>query len=475
MSKAKFEVITHLKLFEPTSFVVDGDLISNTRPKTKEKYKYQIQQNDDFHLDHYNHFPMILNSDGSLWEQANLFLLDSLKSVKRVSPKTLESKSVDLVMFKRWLDTEEVDYLSVPKRIMARPTYRFCAYLHELIRNGEIKSSTAKRRMGTVQTFYRWLKTCAGVTFDYPLWREKEVFINFKDHKGFSLSKKQISTDLSFKQTNNNSDYEEYIQDGGKLRPLATTEQYQLVEALRNIGNSEMTLSFMFALTTGARLQTVFTLRHCHFEAEIPDTLKVVKINTGNGTLIDTKYGKNIVLHIPAWLYRRIQLYLGSKRAKTRNQLSRLVYESENYQYAFLTKGGRPYYMANSDPFLTLYRHPPRGISVNAFIRQQLIPELTSKGHIFSIRFHDLRATFGMNLLEDKIKSTNHNSTMGRELLSGDALWSALMIVQKRLGHSSITTTERYLTYRKDFSIALTVQSEFEKHLMQVSDDYEGN
>jgi hypothetical protein len=42
------------------------------------------------------------------------------------------------------------------------------------------------------------------------------------------------------------------------------------------------------------------------------------------------------------------------------------------------------------------------------------------------------------------------------------------------LGHSSITTTERYLTFRKDFSITLTVQSEFEKYLMQVGDNYGG-
>lgn len=79
-----------------------------------------------------------------------------------------------------------------------------------------------------------------------------------------------------------------------------------------------------------------------------------------------------------------------------------------------------------------------------------------------------------MNLLKDKIKSTSNNSIMWRELLSGDTFWSALMVVQKRLGHSSITTTERYLTFRKDFSITLTVQSEFEKYLMQVGDNYGG-
>ena len=53
-------------------------------PNTKERFSYQIQQDDDFVLEHYNHFPMILNSDGSLSEHANLFMLDRLKSVKRV-------------------------------------------------------------------------------------------------------------------------------------------------------------------------------------------------------------------------------------------------------------------------------------------------------------------------------------------------------------------------------------------------------
>ena len=47
-------------------------------------------------------------------------------------------------------------------------------------------------------------------------------------------------------------------------------EQKATIEALNNIANPEMTLAFIMAITTGTRLQTVFTLRRCHFEKMSP-------------------------------------------------------------------------------------------------------------------------------------------------------------------------------------------------------------
>lgn len=199
---------------------------------TREQHTYKYRKSDDFPTNIYNHFPIVLNAAGSLWVEANMFLLDKLKSVKHVPSKTLESKACDLVMYKRWLDAEDIDYLNFPKRIMARPTYRYCAHLHEQINCASIKHSTAKRRMGTVQTFYRWLKDIRGFVFDNPPWREKEVFISFKDNKGFNLSKKQTTTDLAFRQANNNHNYSEYIQDGGSLRPLPKEEQHELMASI---------------------------------------------------------------------------------------------------------------------------------------------------------------------------------------------------------------------------------------------------
>ena len=81
-----------------------------------------------------------------------------------------------------------------------------------------------------------------------------------------------ISTDLtcSFRTVRQSNEYSEYINDSGKLRPLPKDEQQALVESLKRIANTEMTLAFIFALTTGARLQTVFTLRRKHFIEKPP-------------------------------------------------------------------------------------------------------------------------------------------------------------------------------------------------------------
>ena len=66
-----------------------------------------------------------------------------------------------------------------------------------------------------------------------------------------------ISTDLtkSFRAVRGSNEYSEHINDGGKLRPLPKDEQQALVESLKRIANTEITLAFLFALTTGARLQ----------------------------------------------------------------------------------------------------------------------------------------------------------------------------------------------------------------------------
>ena len=128
--------------------------------------------------------------------------------------------------------------------------------LHDEISFGNIKPGTAKRRMSTVQNFYRWLKQ-DGKRFKYPLWQENDASLMFKDTRGFMRKKSFVSTDLttSFKAVRRSNEFSEHINDSGKLRPLPKDEQQALVESLKRVANTEITLAFIFALTTGARLQ----------------------------------------------------------------------------------------------------------------------------------------------------------------------------------------------------------------------------
>lgn len=116
MSQAKFEVISKLQLFEPTCREQGGETITTACTQSSEHQSYYVRSDEDFVDDEYHHFPFVLRADGSLWEHANLFLLEQIKSVKRVPSKTLETRAVDLVMFRRWLDNEDVNYLEFKKR-----------------------------------------------------------------------------------------------------------------------------------------------------------------------------------------------------------------------------------------------------------------------------------------------------------------------------------------------------------------------
>lgn len=461
--QAKVEVIRKLDIYQPTMDDLGGYEAISTDKYKELRLQYFKSPHDDFVTNQSLHFPVVLLKDGTPWSDANRFLLHKAKGINPAKHRTLDSIARDLVSFRRWIDEENINYMLFPKRVMARPTYQYCSYLHDEIRNKKIAIGTAKRRMSSIQGFYRWMKL-TGTVFEHPLWREGDAYILFKDRHGFSQSKNITTTDLtkSFKHTKNTNNYSEYIDDGGKLRPLPKDEQYALVNALKSISNIEMMLSFLIALTTGARLQTVFTLRKQNFEMHLPDSSAYRRIKVGNGTLVDTKFGKQMVILIPSWLYRRVQLYLACERYNTRNRRSPHIYKEQSEQYIFLTRAGKPYYMANNDPYASIYRIPPRGNAITQFIRQQLKPLLTRSETIFEIRFHDLRATFGMNLLEEK---TNESVPALHGDINKPDYFSILMHVRERMGHSNITTTEKYLNYRKNFKIAIQVQSEYEIYL----------
>jgi integrase len=455
---ARIETIQHLDIYDVTTQIQPKNQASFGISKSGRGIRYARLPYNDFPRSDYNHFPILLNADGSLWAHANRFLLKKLSAIVNPSYKTLESQAIDLLNFRRWLDDDEVDYLQFPKPVFARPTYRYCAHLHDVINKGGIGRNTAKRRMNTVQNFYRWL-VHTGLEFKYPMWRESDAFIAFKDDQGFAGSTKVKTTDLtgSIKVPKSRDDYSVHIDDGGKLRPLSKIEQQAVVQALMEVGNQEMTLAFLLALATGARLQSIFTLRRCHFETTYPNTQSSIGLKVGIGTLIDTKYNRSMIISIPHWLYKRIQVYLKSERATRRCRRSDYIYEPEHWQYVFLTHSGLPYYISKQDPFIERFKIPPRGNSITQFISQQLQPQLISSGHEFTFRFHDLRASFGMNLLEEKLSPLSDQRDV----------FKVLMHVRDRMGHTSIATTEHYLNYRKSTRIAIGVQSEFERYMME--------
>lgn len=144
------EVIRKLDIYRPTTIGISNERTIVPRACAPHENTYKAEPHDDFVTSHSYHFPVVLLKDGSPWPDANRYFLHKLKGISPAKHRTLDSIARDLVNFRRWLDEEEVDYLRFTKRVLARPTYLYCGYLHDEIRQKKIVTGTAKRRMSSI-------------------------------------------------------------------------------------------------------------------------------------------------------------------------------------------------------------------------------------------------------------------------------------------------------------------------------------
>ena len=436
-------LIPQVKIYKP--LIEEGQLLQST--------------NNNFYIDSFLHYPLLINSDGSLWKYGNLYLLSKLKSYNEPSSKTLDSIASDLKNFKEWCEKERIDYLSAPRKVL-RPTYMYRSNLQQLLKDGKISVNTVKRRIGSVIGFYRYLIDVEHIQFKFPLWENGITSIVYKDKQGFSQSKQVNTTDVGKVVAVSNPDlFDEAIEDGGRLHPLTQDTQKVLMKTLKNIGNTEMTLGFLIALTTGARMQTVFTLRRKHFSKNSHEDDKEIRVQVGYGTHCDTKFQKSHTLIFPKWVYEKVKIYLSSPRAIKRLDKAKHIFDGYELQYIFLNRSGTPYYASSDDEYRKLYRDSPNGNAVRQFIHTTLKKELYKEGFKLDFSFHDLRASFGMNLL-DKLMYMVETKEL--------KLSHALMHVKERMGHSSLLTTERYLTFRNKNKIKEQAQDDYEQYLIEL-------
>jgi len=99
------------------------------------------------------------------------------------SMETYHSLANDLVSFKRFLEEDEVGFKYFPKRKQLRPTYKYRAYLLQQIAAKKIALSTAKRKMGSIIIFYRWLKEEGFISSQFPMFEEGKMYIGFTDSR----------------------------------------------------------------------------------------------------------------------------------------------------------------------------------------------------------------------------------------------------------------------------------------------------
>ncbi|WP_176331105.1 integrase [Burkholderia vietnamiensis] len=413
----------------------------------------------------FNLFPVVLDGSGIPWAEACTFLLFRLENDIAPNMVTYGSLADDLAAYRRFLEEAGIDWLHFPAHKQSRPTYRYNGHLRLAVAAGEIADTTAKRRMGAVVRFYRWLAQEKVFEPAHPAWKESDRFVDFKDAAGFSMVKQVTTTDLAIAVTTEVDPYAGYIDDGGKLRPLPEDEQRWLVEALVAHGNTEMTLIHLLGLLTGARIQTILTVRVGHVRPEVSRSESgEVRLPVGPGTGIDTKNNKRLVLHIPHWFYEMLRTYAFSDRARRRRL--RASGGDVDGQYLFLSARGAPFYRSKEDASIfddtNRVRHQKVGQSVRQFITEHVIPYVRAHHRpSFSYRFHDTRASYGMNLTDHQLALVARGET---------TLSAAREFVRVRMGHQSSATTDRYLDYRNNMALVRSASDGYESHLRSLSE-----
>ncbi|MFM0665844.1 tyrosine-type recombinase/integrase [Paraburkholderia sediminicola] len=410
----------------------------------------------------FNLLPVVVDASGAPWPEASVYLLSCLEETPTPSMATFASIADDLSAYYRFLDEYGVDWTSFPSHKLSRPTYRFNGHLKFSIGANEISAATARRRMGSVIAFYRWLTEEEVFTPANPPWVQRDQYVEFSDKQEFRHSKMIKTTDLKIDVPRQDDPYDGMIEDGAKLRPLPRDEQEWLIEALRSIGNTEMTLIHLFALLTGARIQTVLTLRVKDVYVQLPKNGEA-RLPVGHGTGIDTKFDKQMVLHIPQWLCEKLRIYAESPRATVRRL--RATGGEHEHQYLFLSRQGVPFYQRKADSVIfnreNTLRHTKSGQAVRQFIKERVVPLIRETYGVdnFHYRFHDLRATAGMNWTDYQLDLVAQGQIK---------LLQAREYVQVRMGHSSSEITERYLTFRQRLEQVRRVEEQHEEHLREL-------
>lgn len=393
--------------------------------------QYPTQLNDIKEL------PVLRLSDGSLWKEGVGFLISRLYDVNfnrtGLSVKTVSRKGDDLAYYRKALEILGIAYQSDERYKINRPTYAFLSLLKDRVESGELAESSASRIIGTVVEFYRWLDFQFIPQRMYPLWIDIERTRSTIDEKGVTVVVTYSTTDLTETIRKANSPRDpNYIIDDGKLKPLTKEEQSITIQALFESKNTEMILGFLISLSSSARIQTAFTLRAASFLKEIPVHQEFIRIHTGKGTGVDTKRNKKHYLEIPSWLYNKIYIYVRSERYQAR---ARKCLLSAQEKYVFYTKKGNPFYTSCNDSM----SDSREGSAVRVFMTEQLFPRIARLGHSFRFRFHDLRATYCLNRLDEGLESIEKGEATLDSVLRG---------IQDAMGHSDIKTTYRYLDYR---------------------------
>lgn len=434
LARVAFEILPSHRVYDPSNEASQGARHSAFGTTGSDTY--------DLH-----HYPFLLHADGVPWHEANSYLLSLVIESNKIrqradSVRRLASKLLDYIQY---CERNNLDWLDFSgRRPSLRPTYKYFNYL---INDSKRSNQVVNQYTSAVYNLYSYVSehwhqldiervdTIKQVRFVVNGPKGGRVIDALK--RSQTMRTKGVSVvPLGFIR-----------EDGEDLRPLSNVELSMLLSTISNESqwSAVERLILLCSLVTGARKQSVLTIRMKHLEAFSEGKLLpefAYRIYAGPGTGIDTKYDKPQVLYFSKILadelltISRSPLMKG-RRAKFLEQLKKeypSVEMEEGDIYLFLSCQGGCYYMAEDDPRYALVKCPPTG-QVTETIRRKLIKLMSTK-FPRGFCYHWLRATYAYQLYQRlQLMVQEGHLKFGEDIT----------FIQKRMHHESRETTENYL------------------------------
>ncbi|WP_185812869.1 tyrosine-type recombinase/integrase [Enterobacter sp. WCHEn045836] len=379
--------------------------------------------------------PTLYDKNGGFVSIVNSWFYD-LKAVRAL--EDLNSYSRALLSYWSFLEEQQLswDYFTPVKRL--KPTYLYRHYLLTKVKSSSLALSTANHYINHVVHFYTW-----AIQEGYlRLNNEHEApftlqYINLSRYDKFTHipSSFQVhTTDLRIKVFKDAD-----TQIISSMNPLGHDALKHMAIQL-NEGPTEFRLQCLLAVQCGLRISevcsfTVDALRH----ASPTTALKTrYQMTIGPAYGIQTKFGKERHIEIPAHLLRELQNYsISERRLRRLAKLTRKV--------ALVNSGDIHLPPSKKYKIIRTLQHEPLFISeqgnpvdsgVTSVRWAEFREKIRLRVPVFKHTFHDLRCTYGTYRLSDLLDAG---------LPSGEAL-DCLM---GWMGHKHEQTTWKYLRYLK--------------------------
>ncbi|WP_331351988.1 site-specific integrase [Cellvibrio sp. UBA7671] len=426
----------------------------------------------EFHRNVYN-MPFLLDAAGAPWKEANGFFLDLIdgQNARKRPTDLARRKAAHLLDYKLFCEKEGLDWLDFSgSRRAHRPTFKYFRHLGD---ESKISQAVLNQKTATIYQFYNYV---ASNWHDIDMERVdtcRDIKILVNGSRGNILLETTKRSQTVQRPPTPEVRLGYVREHGEELRPLTNKELNEFLSVLKGSSWSQMErLITTIAITTGARKQTILTLRHRHLQQMIergPEKNGSYRLHVGPGSGVDTKFGKRQILYFPAHLIHQLAVFAASEYSRVRlNRFRATFHESfpdldiprEDNTYLFLSERGNCFYMSKEDPRYPFVRSPPIG-QITDNIKRKLLKQ-TSPNFPRDFTFHWLRATFGYLLYQWLLPFLQDGSLkIGEEI----------ELIQRRMHHEHRKTTENYLKLYSGFNEKIFTQEIFESKIFDWGDE----